>query len=274
MSVVGGHEFGAESRLSIRVERDTVRAMPIPPALDPADDRVVPSDAERGDGGGHGGTPAPATYPISDRNRIRRDDRASYERELVHAIFDEALICRVGFALDGVPYVIPMLHSRIGETIYVHGLPATRIIRHLRTGPEVCIETTVVDGLVMARSSFHHSLNYRSVVAFGRARLVRDPAEKRVALRAVVEHVAAGRWDDARQPSEAELRQTHVIAIDVATASAKVRTGPPKDDEADLGLPVWGGVIPVREAFGPPEPDEVNTVPVPPSLAAYRRPGR
>jgi nitroimidazol reductase NimA-like FMN-containing flavoprotein (pyridoxamine 5'-phosphate oxidase superfamily) len=194
-------------------------------------------------------------FPVTARNRVRREDRASYERALVHAVFDEALVCHVAFVIDGAPSVVPMLHGRIAETLYLHGLPAARLLRHLRGGAEVCVEATLVDGLVMARSSFHHSLNYRSAVVFGRARLVRDHAEKVAGLRAIVEHVAPGRWDDARRPSGPELRQTHVVAIPIDEASGKVRVGPPKDDEADLGLPVWAGVIPVRTALGAPLAD-------------------
>ncbi len=194
-------------------------------------------------------------FPVTARNRVRREDRASYDRALVHAVFDEALVCHVAFVIDGAPSVVPMLHGRIAETLYLHGLPAARLLRHLRGGAEVCVEATLVDGLVMARSSFHHSLNYRSAVVFGRARLVRDHTEKVAGLRAIVEHVAPGRWDDARRPSGPELRQTHVVAIPIDEASGKVRVGPPKDDDADLGLPVWAGVIPVRTAFGAPLAD-------------------
>ena len=229
--------------------------------------RADPSgDAARGP------EPGRETYAVTDRTRIRRADRASYDRALVHAVLDEALVCHAGFVVDGQPYVIPVLHGRDGETLYVHGLPATRLMRELRSGIPVSVEATLLDGLVMARSSFHHSMNYRSVVVLGRARLVRDRATKLRGLRAIVEHVARGRWNDARQPSEPELRQTHVLAIPIVEASAKVRTGPPVDDPADVDLPVWGGVIPVRECFAEPIPDG-NGAPVdlPGYLAGYRR---
>ena len=211
-----------------------------------------------------------ATFPATLRTTIRRTDRASYDRELVHGILDESLVCHVGFAIQGAPFVIPMLHGRVRDTLYLHGLPASRIVRHLRGGVEVCVEATLLDGLVMARSSFHHSLNYRSVVLFGRARLARDHAEKLAGLRAIVEHVAPGRWDDARRPSGPELRQTHVVAVPIEEASAKVRVGPPIDDPADLELPVWAGVIPVRTVLGAPVTDGVEGRPaaLPPYLAA------
>ncbi len=197
------------------------------------------------------GAPA-AGYWVTPRTEVRRADRASYDRAVVRAILDEAPIVHVAFALDGTPFVVPMLHGRIDDRLYLHGLPAARLFRHLRAGPEVCVEATLLDGLVMARSSFHHSVNFRSVVVVGRARLVRDHAEKLAGLRAIVEHVVPGRWDDARRPSGPELRQTHVVAIPIEEASAKIRTGPPAEDPGDLGLPVWSGVIPIRTAFGEP----------------------
>ena len=196
--------------------------------------------------------PTGALLAVTARTEVRRADRASYDRALVHAILDEAMVSHVGFTIEGTPFVIPMLHGRVGDTLYLHGLPATRLIRHLGGGAQACLEVTLLDGLVMARSSFHHSLNYRSAVVLGTARLVRDPVEKLAGLRAIVEHVAPGRWDDARRPSRAELRQTHVVAIPIEEASAKVRTGPPMDDPGDLALPVWAGVIPVQATLGMP----------------------
>ena len=229
----------------------TVPGMPTPDA--------PPSSASPATAGAPpSGIPAtPETFAVTPRTTVRRADRASCDRALVHAILDEALVCHVGFTLEGAPFVIPMLHGRIGDTLYLHGLPAARIVRHLRGGAEVCVEATLLDGVVMARSSFHHSLNYRSVVVLGRARLARDHAEKIAGLRAIVEHVAPGRWDDARRPSGPELRQTHVVAVPIEEASAKVRVGPPIDDPADLDLPVWAGVIPVRTVLGAPVTDGV-----------------
>ncbi len=210
---------------------------------------------------------ADSVYPVTARTEVRRADRASYDRALIHAILDEARLVHVAFVLDGTPFVVPMLHGRIGEILYLHGLPAARLFRHLRGGPEVCVEATLLDGLVMARSSFHHSLNFRSVMLVGRARLVRDHAEKVAGLEAVVEHVAPGRWADARRPNGQELRQTHVVAIPIAEASAKVRTGGPVEDPADLDLPVWSGVIPVRLSLGEPSTEGAAGVPVP--MPAY-----
>ena len=244
----------------------TVPRMPTPDASP-----LRPSSDPPGAAGGTPETSGPAgTFPITPRTAIRRTDRASYDRALVHAVLDESLVCHVGFALGGAPFVIPMLHGRIGDTLYLHGLPASRIVQHLRGGPDVAVEATLLDGLVMARSSFHHSLNYRSVVVLGRARLVRDHPEKVAGLRAIVEHVAPGRWDDARRPSGPELRQTHVVAVPIEEASAKVRVGPPIDDPADLDLPVWAGVIPVRTILGAPVTDGVEGRPaaLPPYLAA------
>ncbi len=232
---------------------------PAPPGSDPVAGLPAP--------------PAPparvGSFPVTARTRVRREDRASYDRALVHAILDEAPLCHVAFSIDGTPFVVPMLHGRVDDTLYLHGLPASRIIRHLRAGAEACVEATLIDGWVVARSSFHHSVNYRSAVVLGRGRLVRSRREKLDGLRAIVEHVAPGRWADARQPSEAELRQTHVVAIPIVEASAKVRTGPPSDDPGDLGLPVWAGVIPVRTVLGPPSPDAAaDGMPLPAHLAA------
>jgi hypothetical protein len=212
-------------------------------------------------------------FTVTDRTRVRRAERASYDRQLVHRVLDESLVCHVGFSVGGQPYVIPMVHGRDGETVYLHGLPATRIVRELRGGAPVCLEATLVDGLVMARSAFHHSMNYRSVMVLGRARLVRTRDHKLRGLRAIVEHVAPGRWDDTRQPSDLELRQTHVLAIPLEEASAKLRVGPPVDDETDLDLPVWAGVIPVVESFGAGTNEGVpgSRPPLPPYLVEYRR---
>ena len=244
----------------------TVPRMPTPDASP-----LRPSTAPPGAAGEPPETSGPAgAFPITPRTAIRRTDRASYDRAMVHAILDESLVCHVGFALGGAPFVIPMLHGRIGDTLYLHGLPASRLVQHLRGGPDVAVEATLLDGLVMARSSFHHSLNYRSVVVLGRARLVRDHTEKVAGLRAIVEHVAPGRWDDARHPSGPELRQTHVVAVPIEEASAKVRVGPPIDDPADLDLPVWAGVVPVRTVLGAPVTDggEGRASDLPPYLAA------
>ena len=180
------------------------------------------------------------------RTTVRRlAKRGDYDRHTVNAIIDEALICHVGFVVDGSPVVIPTIHTRIGETLYFHGSGASRMLRSLRDGVDACVTVTILDGLVMARSAFHHSMNYRSAVVLGKGREVVEREEKLRVLDALVEHVCAGRSRDARPPNEAELRQTLVIAIPLAEASAKIRTGPAADDDEDYDLPIWAGVIPL-----------------------------
>jgi nitroimidazol reductase NimA-like FMN-containing flavoprotein (pyridoxamine 5'-phosphate oxidase superfamily) len=190
------------------------------------------------------------------RTEVRRlAKRAVYERETVYRILDEGLVCHVGFVADGKPVVIPTLYGRQGNTLYLHGSPASRMLGALGNGADVCLTVTIVDGLVLARSAFHHSMNYRSVVLFGKATLVQDPAAKREALRAFTEHVAKGRWQNVRQPNEKELKSTTVLAIPLEEVSAKVRTGPPLDDEEDYALPVWAGVLPLELTPAAPLPD-------------------
>jgi nitroimidazol reductase NimA-like FMN-containing flavoprotein (pyridoxamine 5'-phosphate oxidase superfamily) len=182
----------------------------------------------------------------SERTTVKRlAKRGEYERGTINAILDEALICHAGFVVDGAPFVIPTIHTRIDETLYFHGSGASRMLRSLRDGVDACVTVTILDGLVMARSAFHHSMNYRSVVILGKGREVVERDEKLRVLEALVEHVCRGRSRDARTPNEAELRQTLVIALPLTEASAKIRTGPPLDDEADYALPVWAGVIPL-----------------------------
>ena len=194
--------------------------------------------------------------PPSERTRVRRlPERGAYDRETIDAILDEALICHLAWVQDGEPRVIPTIHARSGDTLYVHGSNASRTLRATKGGAPVAAEVTLLDGLVLARSAFHHSMNYRSVVVYGRAREVTDPDEKFAAQRALVEHVARGRADDARLPNQRELDQTTILAIPIEEASAKIRTGPPKDDEEDMDLPVWAGVLPIRTIPGEPEPD-------------------
>jgi len=182
----------------------------------------------------------------------REPQRARYDRETIEAILDEALVCHLGFEVDGQPYVIPTLHARVGDRLYVHGSAASRLLRHLAGGARVCVTVTLVDGLVLARSVFNHSVNYRSAVVFGTATLVED-AEKREALRALTEQLAPGRWDEARQPTEQELKATWILSLPIDEASAKVRTGPEEDEPEDLDLPVWAGVVPVHLAAEPSE---------------------
>ena len=190
------------------------------------------------------------------RTRLRRlPQRGAYGREVVYGILDEGLVCHVGFVADGRPFVIPTAYARAGDALYVHGSAASRMLRALAGGVEVCVTVTLLDGLVLARSAFHHSMNYRSVVVFGTASVVEDGAEKAEALRAFTEHVIPGRWREVREPDDDELRKTLVLRLPLLEASAKVRTGPPVDDEDDYRLPVWAGEIPLRLTAGAPVPD-------------------
>ena len=181
-----------------------------------------------------------------DRIRVKREpQRGLYDRETIEAILDEALISHLGFAVDGQPFVIPTLHARAGDVVYVHGSSASRMMRRLDAGTPVCLTATIFDGLVLAKSVFNHSVNYRSVVLFGTARPADD---KRTALRALTEQLAPGRWDEARQPTEQELKATSILALPIDEASAKVRSGPEEDEPEDVDLPVWSGVVPVHLA--------------------------
>ena len=191
----------------------------------------------------------------TDRTTVRRlADRGRYDRSEIDAILDEAPFCHVGFVSEHGPVVIPTIHARDGDTMYLHGSQASGMLRAAEDA-DVCVTVTLLDGFVMARSAFHHSMNYRSVVVFGRARVVRDEDERLRAMRAVVEHVAPGRWDELRPPTAKELAATRIVAVPLDEASAKVRTGPPVDDEIDLGQGTWGGVVPVGLRAGRLEPD-------------------
>jgi len=203
----------------------------------------------------------------------RLPERGVYDREAIDAILDEALICHLAYVVDGEPRVIPTIHARVGDTLYVHGSNASRTLRAAKSGAPVAIEVTLLDGLVLARSAFHHSMNYRSAIVYGRAREVTDPDEKWQAQRALVEHVAHGRADDARMPNQRELDQTTILAVTLDEASAKVRTGPPKDEEEDLALPIWAGVLPLVTIPGEPVPDPhlPDDVLVPAYVRDYRR---
>jgi nitroimidazol reductase NimA-like FMN-containing flavoprotein (pyridoxamine 5'-phosphate oxidase superfamily) len=192
----------------------------------------------------------------TDRTRVRRlPKRASYDRETIHAILDEALVCHVGFVIEGAPVVIPTIHWREGDTLYIHGSAASRMLRTLRDGVEACVTVTLIDGLVLARSAFHHSMNYRSVVVFGTAREV-NGEEKERSLQRLVEHIHPGRSAEVRPPNEIELKQTLVLALPLEEASAKLRAGGPVDDEEDYALPVWAGVVPLTLTRGEPIADE------------------
>lgn len=195
-------------------------------------------------------------YPPTERTTVKRlPKRAVYDREVVHAILDEGLVAHVGVVVDGQPFVLPMAYARVDETLYLHGAAASRLMRTLAGGVNACLTVTHLDGLVLARSAFHHSMNYRSVVVFGHAWVVTDPDDKREALRALTERLTPGRWEVARQPSAAELAGTMVLALPIAEASAKMRSGGPGDDETDLALPVWAGVVPMKVTMATPVPD-------------------
>ena len=201
-----------------------------------------------------GGGAAPGTF--SDRVRLRRRrDRGSHERETIDAILDEALVAHLGIVEDGQPLVLPTLHARDGDVVYCHGSVASRTIRAMATGAPVCLTVSLIDGLVLARSAMHHSANYRSVVLLGRARLVEDRDEVLAGFEAIVERLVPGRWSDVRAPTEKELKATALVALGIEEASAKVRTGPPLDDEPDYALPAWAGVIPLSLHAGEPVPD-------------------
>ena len=185
----------------------------------------------------------------------RHPERGVFGRERVYEILDEGLVCHVGFAVGGKPYVIPTGYVRHGDNLYVHGAAASRMMNVLRAGVDVCVTVTLLDGLVLARSAFSHSMNYRSVVVFGRARVVESEDEKNAALEAFTEHVCRGRWAEVRWPTPEELAATTVVALPLSEASAKGRTGPPVDDEEDYALPVWAGVLPLSVEPGEPAPD-------------------
>jgi len=215
-------------------------------------------------------------YEVTKRNRVRLlPDRGRYDRDVVHAIIDEALLCHVGFVDDGQPVVIPTLHARKDDLLYLHGSRGNAMLKHLQAGHPVCVTITHLDGIVFARSAFHHSVNYRSVVLFGHGRLIEDAAEKMTALALLTEHVARGRWDDTRVPNEKELKLTSVVEFRIESASAKVRTGPPKDDEDDYALRHWAGVLPFRRQSLPPVPDPKlpDDISVPEYVSGYKRPG-
>ncbi len=205
-------------------------------------------------------------YPKSQHSQLHRlPDRGHYDQETIFAILDSAIICHVAFVQDGQPYAIPTLYARQGNRIILHGAKASRMMKHVAAGEPVCITVTQVDGLVLARSVFSHSINYRSVMVFGAGRLVSDPDEKMQALYTLTEQIAPGRWADARLPNAKEMNATSVAVVEIHEASAKVRTGPPKDDAEDYALPVWAGVIPMQTIYGGPQPDPKldPTIPLP-----------
>ena len=214
------------------------------------------------------------SFPASERTRVVREAiRAVYGRDAIYKILDEAFVCHVGFMQDSQPFVIPTMFARIADTIYFHGSAASRMLRGLSGGLPVCITVTLMDGLVLARSVFNHSMNYRSVVALGNATLIDDPAEKLQALRAFTEKLIPGRWNDARQPNEKELNATSILKLPLTEVSAKVRTGEVEDDAGDYALPVWAGVIPLRLVADPPIRDARcdASIPTPGYALHFRR---
>jgi uncharacterized protein len=214
------------------------------------------------------------TFTPNERTRVVREPhRGVYDREAINKILDEGFVCHVGFTVEGQPFVIPTMYARVGDSIYFHGSAASRMLRGAAAGVSVCVTVTLVDGLVLARSVFNHSMNYRSVVALGKAVLVDVPAEKIEALRAFTERILPGRWNDARQPTEKELKATSILRLPLTEVSAKTRTGPVEDDQEDYALPVWAGLIPLQLAAGDPIRDAKcdPAITVPQYAAKYHR---
>jgi nitroimidazol reductase NimA-like FMN-containing flavoprotein (pyridoxamine 5'-phosphate oxidase superfamily) len=210
----------------------------------------------------------------TEKTKIRRlPKRGNYDRDVINTILDEAFICHVGFVLDGQPYVIPTGFARVGGDLYIHGSAASRMLRTLSESVEVCVTVTLVDGLVLARSAFHHSINYRSVVVLGKATIVDDPSEKDKALEAITEHIVPGRWADVRWPNELELKATTVLKLPIEEASAKIRSGGPIDDDEDYDMDVWAGVLPLSLTPAAVVPDEKikSNVGVPDYITEYKR---
>jgi nitroimidazol reductase NimA-like FMN-containing flavoprotein (pyridoxamine 5'-phosphate oxidase superfamily) len=215
-------------------------------------------------------------FTKTEKNRIKRlPKRGEYDRETIYRILDEALICHVGFVEDRQPYVIPINFARLGNKIVLHGAKASRLLKHITAGHPVCVEATIVDGLVLARSVFHHSVNYRSAVLFGTGCAIQDEREKLAALEAIAEHLIPGRWQETRPPNQKEMNATSVVSIRIEEASAKVRMGPPVDDEEDYALPVWAGILPLQAAPSNPIRDErlPEDIPLPGYIAGYSRKG-
>jgi len=214
------------------------------------------------------------TFIPNERTRVVREPhRGAYDRETIDKILDEGFVCHIGFVVDGQPFVIPTMYARVGDAIYFHGSAVSRMLRGASTGIAVCVTVTLADGLVLARSVFNHSMNYRSVVALGKAVLVDTPAEKIEALHAFTEKILPGRWNDARRPSEKELKATSILRLALTEVSAKMRSGPVEDDAEDYALPVWAGIVPLRLIAGAPMRDERcdPAIPVPDYAAGYKR---
>ena len=214
------------------------------------------------------------TFTPTERTRVVREPhRGAYDRETIYKILDEGFVCHVGFSTADQPFVIPTLYARVGDAIYFHGSAASRMLRGASTGIPVCITVTLTDGFVLARSVFNHSMNYRSVVALGKANLVEALGEKLEALRAFTEKILPGRWEEARQPNEKELKATSILKLELTEVSAKIRSGPVQDDEEDYALPVWAGIVPLRLQAEPPIRDERcdPAIPTPTYATDYKR---
>jgi|TARA_B100000378_G_scaffold276767_1_gene275448 hypothetical protein len=213
------------------------------------------------------------TYPISNRNRVKRiSNNSDYSKETVHAIIDEALFCHLGIIHDGKPVVIPTIHARMGDQIVFHGSNASRLLK-ISNNNEICVTITLLDGLVMARSLFNSSMNYRSAVIFGKGEIIKDHDERMAAFKSITDHIAPGRWDDARQPNNSELKQTSVVRMPIDEASAKISMGPPDDEDEDYALDYWAGVIPINQTYGEPESDPIlqEGITIPDYLKNYCR---
>lgn len=210
----------------------------------------------------------PHGFAINPRNQVKRlPERGHYDREIVYQIIDEALVCQVAFVQDNQPFMIPTLHARDGDELLLHGAKTSRLLKHIQSGNSICVSMTLVDGIVLAKSAFHHSINYRSVVLFGKGHVLEGETERLHALELFTEHIMPGRWQAVRPPSAPELKATMVVSIPIELASAKVRTGPPKDDEADFDLPIWSGILPLRQiALAPISADARD---IPPHVADF-----
>ena len=213
-----------------------------------------------------------ATFDKTTLNRVRRmPERGHYDADTIYPIIDAALICHLGFVEDGRPFVIPTMHARMGDALVLHGAKASRLLKHAAAGNDLCVTITILDGLVMARSVFHHAMNYRSAVLFGKGELIDDPADRMHAFEVLTEHIMPGRWADARLPNDQELSATTLVRMPINIASAKVRTGPPVDDDDDYVLDIWAGVVPIRQQMSTPlaDPKRTHDVAVPGYVQRY-----
>ncbi len=213
-------------------------------------------------------------FPINERNEVMRyPKRGIYDRDTIYGILDEGLVCHVSFVLDDQPFLIPTIHARMGDQILLHGLKGGRMLKHIEAGNPLALAVTLLDGLVLARTVFNHSMNYRSVVMYGRGKVIQERDAKLAALKCLTEHICRGRWADAREPTETELMATTIVAVDIDDASAKVRQGPPGDDGKDLEYPVWAGVLPLPMVpqAAVIDPKQSDGYPVPAYVSRYRR---